>query len=56
MLTGIHKLMTYKCNLESDHCFLYSSPDAKSARVGFFYTQCQYATSLAIVDYGPNIF
>jgi hypothetical protein len=29
MLTGVHILMTYKCNLECDHCFLYSSPDAQ---------------------------
>lgn len=29
MLTGIHILTTYKCNLECDHCFLYSSPNAK---------------------------
>ena len=29
MLTGIHILMTYKCNLACDHCFLYSSPSAK---------------------------
>lgn len=27
-LTGIHILMTYKCDLECDHCFLYSSPRA----------------------------
>lgn len=29
MLTGIHILMTYKCNLECDHCFLYSGPSAQ---------------------------
>jgi hypothetical protein len=29
MLTGIHLLLTYKCNLECDHCFLYSSPYAE---------------------------
>jgi len=29
MLTGIHLLVTYKCNLECDHCFLYASPRAQ---------------------------
>jgi hypothetical protein len=29
MLTGVHLLMTYKCNLECDHCFVYSSPRAE---------------------------
>ena len=29
MLTGIHLLLTYKCNLECDHCFLYSGPHAE---------------------------
>jgi len=29
MLTGIHLLLTYKCNLECDHCFLYASPRAQ---------------------------
>ena len=29
MLTGIHILMTYKCNLECDHCFLHSGPNAQ---------------------------
>ena len=28
MLTGLHFLLTYKCNSECDHCFLYSSPYA----------------------------
>jgi hypothetical protein len=26
MLTGIHLLLTYQCNSECDHCFLYCSP------------------------------
>ena len=29
MLTGIHLLLTYACNFECDHCFLYSGPHAK---------------------------
>ena len=29
MLTGIHILLTYMCNLKCDHCFVYSGPDAK---------------------------
>jgi len=29
MLTGIHILLTYRCNLECDHCFLYAGPKAK---------------------------
>lgn len=29
MLTGIHFLLTYMCNSECDHCFVYSGPDAK---------------------------
>jgi MoaA/NifB/PqqE/SkfB family radical SAM enzyme len=29
MLKGIHFLLTYMCNLECDHCFLYSKPSAK---------------------------
>jgi len=29
MLTGIHLLLSYKCDSECDHCFLYSSPQAK---------------------------
>jgi len=29
MLKGIHFLLTYMCNLECDHCFVYSKPSAK---------------------------
>ena len=29
MLAGIHFILTYTCNLECDHCFLYCSPEAK---------------------------
>ena len=29
MLTGIHFLLTYMCNSECDHCFVYSGPSAK---------------------------
>jgi hypothetical protein len=29
MLTGIHILLTYKCNFECDHCFLHSGPYAE---------------------------
>lgn len=29
MLTGIHFILTYTCNMECDHCFVYSGPTAK---------------------------
>jgi organic radical activating enzyme len=29
MLTGIHFLLSYKCDSECDHCFVYSSPRAQ---------------------------
>ena len=29
MLTGIHFLLTYACNFECDHCFLYCSPGTR---------------------------
>jgi hypothetical protein len=29
MLKGIHFLLTYMCNLECDHCFVYSKPSAE---------------------------
>jgi hypothetical protein len=30
MLSGLHFLLTYACNFECDHCFVYSRPGAKS--------------------------
>jgi MoaA/NifB/PqqE/SkfB family radical SAM enzyme len=29
VITGVHFLLTYMCNLECDHCFVYSGPYAK---------------------------
>ncbi len=29
MLTGVHFLLTYACSFECDHCFVYSSPQAR---------------------------
>ena len=29
MLKGVHFLLTYRCDLECDHCFVWSSPKAK---------------------------
>lgn len=29
MLTGIHFILSYRCTLECDHCFIFSSPSAK---------------------------
>jgi len=29
MVTGIHIILTYKCNIECDHCFVYSGPQAE---------------------------
>jgi organic radical activating enzyme len=28
-ITGLHLLLTYQCNFECDHCFVYSCPNAK---------------------------
>ena len=31
MLKGVHFLLTYKCDLECDHCFVWGKPEAKGA-------------------------
>jgi hypothetical protein len=41
MLTGIHLLLTYACNFECDHCFLYSGPHAEGT-----FTLSQIRTAL----------
>lgn len=28
-ITGLHLILTYKCNFECDHCFIYCKPEAK---------------------------
>ena len=30
-LTGVHFLLTYRCNVECDHCFVWGSPRARGA-------------------------
>lgn len=29
MIEGLHIILTYKCNFECDHCFLYCSPQSE---------------------------
>jgi MoaA/NifB/PqqE/SkfB family radical SAM enzyme len=41
MLTGLHFLLTYECNFECDHCFLYCGPHATGT-----FTLAQLATAL----------
>ena len=41
MLTGIHFLLTYACNFECDHCFLYCSPRSRGT-----FTICQVTAVL----------
>ncbi len=31
MLTGVHFILTYMCNFECDHCFLYCSPSSEGS-------------------------
>ena len=51
MLTGIHFLLTYTCNLECDHCFLYCSPWAKGTfTIGQVTTVLDEAKSIGTVD------
>ena len=51
MLTSIHILLTYKCNLECDHCFLFSGPRAEGT---FTLPQVRHvlteATAIGTVD------
>jgi len=52
MLTSIHILLTYKCNLECDHCFLFSGPRSEGT---FTLPQIRHvvneATAIGTVDW-----
>jgi len=45
ILTGLHLLLTYQCNYECDHCFVWGSPSQKGvmtlAQVRAIYRQAQ---------------
>ena len=45
MLTGVHFLLTYACNFECDHCFLYCGPKA-----GGTFTVAQLREAYAQID------
>ena len=45
MLKGIHFLLTYMCNLECDHCFVYCSPNARGT---FTLSQMRHALDEAV--------
>jgi len=51
-LKGVHFLLTYRCDLECDHCFVWGSPKAKGT---FTFRQVknilQEAKKLKTVDY-----
>ena len=32
-LTGLHLLLTYRCNYDCDHCFVWSGPQANRRRI-----------------------
>lgn len=42
MLTGIHLILTYTCNFECDHCFLYCSPRSEGT--------CSFAMIKELLD------
>ena len=51
-LEGVHFLLTYKCNLECDHCFVWSSPEAEGTfRLEQVRNVLKEAKKLKTVDY-----
>ena len=52
MLTGIHFLLTYTCNSECDHCFLYCSPRSHGTfTIGQVATVLDEAEKIGTVDW-----
>ena len=52
MLTGIHFILTYTCNFECDHCFLYCSPKAQGAfTIGQVNRVLDEASKIGTVDW-----
>ena len=67
MLTGVHFLLTYACNYECDHCFLYCGPLSRGGPVALakeygveldaeFVDECHYCTLVrrALIDRFPQ--
>ena len=52
MLTGVHFLLTYTCNFECDHCFLYCSPRSQGTfTIGQVGTVLEEAKKIGTVDW-----
>jgi len=52
MLTGIHFLLTYTCNFECDHCFLYCTPRSQGTfTIGQVTTVLEEAEKIGTVDW-----
>jgi hypothetical protein len=52
MLTGIHFILTYACNFECDHCFLYCSPKSQGTfTIGQVKEVLEEALKIGTVDW-----
>jgi len=52
MLTGIHFLLTYRCNFECDHCFLYCGPRSRGTfTIGQVTNVLDEASAMGTIDW-----